>query len=99
MRELSDLPLVCVIWGDAHGAATGEYTLEDIAREVNQPTIIRTFGLLACDDERGVTLVSEVTSEAEPVTYRGTSHVPRAMVREVIPLGVPKRPAKRKATP
>jgi hypothetical protein len=96
-RELATLPLVCVVWLDAHGRTDGEFTAEDIARDHHDPAPIKTFGLLVHDDERGVSIAQEITSEGNaPTTYRGLGFIPRGMVQEVIYLGVPKRPAKKR---
>jgi hypothetical protein len=96
-HALAGLPLCCVVWDDAHGRAGGEYTAEEIARDLHQPAVIKTFGLLLQDDERGVTVVQEVTSgDEDTVTYRGVGFVPRGMVREVVHLGVPRRPRTRR---
>jgi hypothetical protein len=93
-RELANLPLVCVIWDDAHGRAAGEYTQGEILRDLHHPAAIHTFGLLVADDATGVTVVQELTNplDTDDDTYRGLGFVPRAMVKEVVNLGIPKRP-------
>lgn len=99
-RDLALLPLCCVVWDDAHGRVAGEFTVEEVHRELHHPAVIKTFGLLLLDDDRGVTVVQEITSGAEePVTYRNVGFVPRGMVREVILLGQPKRPRARRVKP
>jgi len=98
MKALAPLPLACVVWDDAHGHAGGEYTAEEIVRDMHDPAVITSFGLLVHQDERGVTIAQEITSgdgAAEP-TYRGLGFVPAGMLREVIVLGVPSRPRVRK---
>jgi hypothetical protein len=96
-RELATLPLVCVVWLDAHGRTDGEFTAEDIARDHHDPAPIKTFGLLVHVDERGVSIAQEITSEGTaPATYRGLGFIPRGMVQEIIHLGVPRRPAKKR---
>lgn len=100
-NALSDLPLACVVWDDAHGAAVGEYTMDEAKRDFHKPAPVKTFGLLMQDDETGVTLGSEDTSQpSEPApTYRGLSFIPRPMIKEVIIIGVPKRPTPRVKRP
>jgi hypothetical protein len=91
---LTDRPLVCVEWLDAHGSTVGEHTIEEIQRDRHKPAPILTFGLLLIDDEKGITVASEITGTEErdgATTYRGVGFIPRGMVREVIPLGVPKK--------
>jgi hypothetical protein len=96
-RALATLPLVCCVWDDAHGQTAGEYTVEEIIRDHHDPAVIRTFGLLVHDDERGVTVAQEITSDGDGgPTYRGLGFIPRGMLKELIMLGVPKRPSVRK---
>lgn len=99
VKPLASLPLACCIWLDAHGRTDGEFTADDVAREFHRPVPIKTFGLLVCDDERGVTIAQEITSEDEgaPPTYRGLGFIPRGMLKELILLGVPTRTRRRKA--
>lgn len=98
MKPLASLPLVCAIWDDAHGRATGEYTAEEIVRDLHEPTKIRTFGLLVHDDARGLTIAQEITNpdSGDEPTYRGLGFIPRGMLQELIHLGTPKRARKRK---
>lgn len=99
MKPLASVPLVCCIWLDAHGRTEGEFTAEDIAREFHAAIPIKTFGLLIRDDEHGLTIAQEITSEDEgaPPTYRGLGFIPRGMVKELIPLDIPTRKRTRKA--
>jgi hypothetical protein len=100
LKNLSEgYPLACAIWDDAHGSASGEFTAAEIARDHHDPALIRTFGLLIHEDERGVTIAQEITSapDEDLPTFRGLGFIPRGMLRELIVLGVPKRPgAKRR---
>lgn len=96
--NLADLPLVCVLWLDAHDGKEGEYTKAEILKDYHEPAVIRTFGLLLIDDEKGITLVKEITTEEDEegeTTYRGRGFIPRGMVKELISLGIPKRPRKK----
>jgi len=69
-------PLVILRWDDAHA-----YDSEMEESEINHQAIpITTYGLLLRDDEIGVSIANEQTSET---TYRGHTFVPRAMVRSV----------------
>ena len=98
-RDLSSLPLVCVLWDDAYGRATGEYTVDEITNDLHRPSCVKTFGLLVREDERGVSLAQEMTADPESdvfTHYRGLAFIPRGMLKELIYLGVPKRPAKKR---
>jgi len=88
--KLTDLPFVCLRWDDAKGAATGEYTIEDVNRDWHQSQEIKTFGILLVDDDKGVTIAAEITQD-DPVMFRGLSFVPRGMVIELIHLGFPRK--------
>lgn len=94
---LSKLPLVCVVWNDAHGSAIGEYTVAEAKRDFHKPAPVHSFGLLVSDDAEGVTICMDDTSQpSEPAeTYRGLSFIPRAMVVDVIPQPMPRRRASR----
>jgi len=99
-KALSRFPLACVIWDDAHGKAVGEYSLDEISKEVHGPAHVKTFGLLIRSDEKGVTLCQDETADMGQVEYthlRGVSFIPRAMVVDEVLLGIPKRPRVSKA--
>jgi hypothetical protein len=87
MSKLATRTLVCVVWQDAHGAALGDYSLSEIARDFHKPVTYTSFGLLIQQDEAGVTLASEQAGES----YRNLSFVPAKMIVEIVDLGVPQR--------
>lgn len=93
MKYLSDRVLVCVVWDDAHGGDFAEYTADEIVRQRHRAARIQTFGLLIQDDEHGITVAQEMTAEpaGDFSHFRGVNFIPRGMVRDVIPLGRPKR--------
>ena len=96
---LASIPLVCVVWDDAHDGQPGEFTKKEISELHHKPALIWSFGLLLLDDETGITLVREITDqtiEAEDTIYRIPGFIPRGMVREVINLGIPRRKSPRK---
>ena len=75
-------PLVCVIWDDAHGEATGDYSEAEIERDYHAAVRYYSYGMLVRDDEKGVTIASE-WSENAGISYRGLSFIPRGMVVSV----------------
>jgi hypothetical protein len=88
-RPLLSLPVVIVVWEDAHGSVIGDYTVADAVREFKAPTIYKTIGLLVHEDDAMVLLAcDECVSDPG---YRGINKIPRGMVREVIRLPVPRR--------
>ncbi len=91
---LAPVPLVCVIWEDAHGDVNNESNADDLKREFHKPYVYHTFGLCIVDNEVGVSLVNDFCPDDK--TYRGRSFIPRGMIREVIKLGTPKKRAERK---
>lgn len=87
--------IVAVRWDDAHVALVDSYTREEIKDRV--PTVFTTFGILVRDDER---LVAVAAERCEDATYRGVTYIPRAMVREVLPVAIwPKRTRTARAGP
>lgn len=93
-------PLVCVVWSDAHGRESGEFTEDEIMEQFHEAAPIHTFGLLIKDDGQGVTIAQEWTNpDGGKPTFRGLGFVPRGMVKEVIHLGVPKQKMTRKPKP
>jgi len=88
------LPWWRVVWEDAHGSSTEEVTLQD---PPHSPVVVISYGYLLRNDEAGITVASEYTSNN---TYRSYSFIPRRMVIEAAScLFRVSRPARRKAVP
>lgn len=92
-NKLSDHPLVCCVWADAH-MSMDEFTPSEVAQDFHKPEMVKTFGLLVHDNEIGVTMAME--EGLEDGKFRHLMFVPRQMVVEVVDLGMPKRKAVRK---
>jgi hypothetical protein len=87
-----DLPLytlVKVIWKDAHGSATGAYSLHEIPHEAIE---VASYGLLLRHDDIGVSIASEKCGDD---TYRGYTFIPVGMIVSVGPVKR-KRPTRTK---
>ncbi len=76
--------LVLVTWDDAWADTDGFATMHGIA-QTHHPMKIQTMGWLLQDDETGVSLANERSSEDGTDTFRGRTFIPRAMVRDVKP--------------
>lgn len=85
-------PLVKLTWADAHGSATGSYTIDEIP---HAPVKVQSYGLLLKDDEVGVSLASEI---CDSDVFRGYGFYPRALIVKVEPI-VKKRKRKLSLTP
>lgn len=94
-KPLLSLPLVIVIWEDAQGSVTGDYTVDAAIREFRAPTIYKTVGLLVHEDDHMVLLAGD-ECVSDP-GYRGFNKIPRGMVREIVRLPAPRRAASRRA--
>ena len=91
-KHLLSLPLVLVVWEDAHGSIIGDYTQEAAIRDFRAPTIYKTVGILLHHDDN-MTLVARDECVTDP-GYRDIAKIPAAMVREVIYLPAPRRAPK-----
>jgi hypothetical protein len=91
--DLAKKSLCAILWEDAHGKATGDFSEEQIAQEFHNAACYTSYGLLILDNEKGITIAME---EADDGTFRGLTFIPRGMIKEVVNLGVPKRKMKRK---
>lgn len=94
MKPLASKPLVCIIWEDAHGSSLGDYAESEV-EHFHQPATYTSFGLLLKRDDKGVSIASEWTGHE----YRGLSFIPSQMIRDVIDLGLPKRPKRARVVP
>lgn len=83
-----DLPnkrFALVIWEDANGNATSEYSDDDMPG-FHRPAIYYSWGWVVISDARGVSLVNEWCPKEE--SYRSRMFIPRGMVLEEIVLSV-----------
>lgn len=85
--KLSDYHLGCVEWLDAY-MSMDEFSAEDLER-ASKPEPVRSFGLIVRSDDAGVTLATDEGPNDKK--FRKIIFIPRAMVSEVIDLGIPKR--------
>lgn len=86
-----NLPLVIVIWNDAHVEADLPITLETVG-ETHKPMVIRTMGWVLRDDEIGISLANEHYEG----TYRGRTFIHRPMVISTTPYALTRPRQKRK---
>lgn len=84
-----------VIWEDANGNATSEYTDADMPG-LHKAAVYHSWGWVVISDERGVSLVNEWCPKDE--SYRSRMFIPRGMIREEVALSVTS-PRKRKENP
>ena len=93
MANLSKFHLAAVIWEDANHSLE-EYTPEEVARDFHKPARETNYGLLIKDDAVGVTLACE---EGADGNFRHTFFIPRAMIKDVVDLGIPRTKPPRKS--
>mgnify|MGYP001573477374 CR=1 FL=1 len=89
-------PFVLVVWDDAWQDQENFVTQHGII-QTHHPITVQTLGWLLVDDETGVSVANERSSESGQDTYRGRTFVPRAMVRSVAPFTISKPRKSRKA--
>jgi len=84
-------PFGMVVWEDAHGNATDEYSEGDNFK--HRPAIYHTYGWIYQSDDAGVTLFMEHCIADR--SWRGRAFVPRKMVVEEVILNLVKPRKKR----
>jgi hypothetical protein len=90
--KLTEYPLVCIIWDDAH-MSMDEYSSVEVERDFHKAEQVKSFGLLVREDDKGITLAQD-----EGVTdgkFRHIIFIPSGMLVEKIDLGVPRRKQER----
>lgn len=94
MSKDSSPLVVAVAWNDAH-FNSGEFEKHEL---IHRPWRYVTVGILAIDDETGITLANDVGEDGR---FRGTNFVPRAMIVESWPVGqlTKKKRAKKASVP
>jgi hypothetical protein len=88
---MSELVLVRVTWNDAWQDQENFTTQHGVA-QTHHPLPVETIGWLLVDDEVGISVANEKSTDSGQTTFRGRTFIPRAMVASVEPF----RPARAK---
>lgn len=83
-----------VVWDDAWGSATIDYSPADVEAH-HKPQVIQTLGWILKEDDLGVMIAAERTEEG----HRGVSFIPRPMIRSVNHFSLAKPRAKKPPKP
>ena len=85
-----DKPFAMVIWDDAHGNSSDDYSEEELLKK-HKGARYYSYGWLILSNEIGIRLVSEWQPEEK--SYRATMFIPRGMVVEeqILVLAKPRR--------
>ena len=88
-----DKPFVVVTWLDAWQDQENFTTAHGI-KATHEPMHVTTMGILIHDDEMGVSIANERSTQDGQDVYRGRTFIPRAMVKSVVPYNLtkPKKP-------
>lgn len=76
--------LTIVKWDDAWQDQENFATIHGI-KQTHEPMLVETMGVLLVDDETGISIANERSTQDGKDVYRGRSFIPRAMI---IPGGV-----------
>lgn len=91
-------PLVLVLWNDAWVDDDNFSTAHGIAT-THGPMPVQTLGWLVHDDELGVSVANEQSTQDGHDVFRGRTFVPRAMIQSVTPYKLTKPRAAPKKSP
>jgi hypothetical protein len=84
------MQLVEVVWNDAWADHDNFSTIHGITQS-HDPLVVHTLGWLLVDDEKGLSVANERSSEDDGKdTYRGRTFIPRAMIKSVTPFNLAK---------
>lgn len=89
---------VMVLWDDAWQDQENFATAHGI-QSTHEPMPVETVGWLIQDDEVGVSLANERSTQDGHDVFRGRTFIPRAMVRSVLPFNLTKLRTKRTKQP
>jgi len=85
---------VIVVWDDAWQDQENFVTAHGI-KSTHEPMRVVTMGLLIQDDEVGISVANERSTQDGQDVFRGRSFIPRAMVRSITPYNLTKPKLKR----
>lgn len=84
-----DDQLVLVSWLDAWQDQENFATKHGIV-STHDPMPVQTIGWLIHEDERGVSVANEQSTQDGQTVYRGRTFIPRAMIKSVTPFKLTK---------
>lgn len=90
---MASLPLVQVIWDDAHADASESLTRDDVLLK-HRAAVFQTVGWLLREDEKGISVANERCMDEGDEVYRGRTFVPKSLIRSIVPLIKPRKPKK-----
>ena len=79
---MRDRQRVIVVWDDAWQDQENFTTAHGI-RATHAPMVVQTEGMLLQDDEIGISVANERSSQDGQDVFRGRTFIPRAMIRSV----------------
>lgn len=74
--------LVIVTWHDAWADHDNFASAHGMA-QTHEPMVVNTLGYVIVDDEEGLSIANEQSTEDGKTIYRGRTFIPRAMVQRV----------------
>lgn len=86
--------IVIVVWEDAWQDQENFTTAHGI-KSTHEPMIVETMGHLIQEDDVGVSVANERSTQDGKDVFRGRTFIPRAMVRSVTPFNLTKPRKKR----
>lgn len=93
---MDEKSLVIVTWHDAWADQDNFASAHGMA-QTHEPMVVHTLGWIVHDDDKGLSVVNEMSNEDGKAIYRGRTFIPRAMVQKVTPYQLSKPRATRKA--
>lgn len=97
MSTTSKRPIAVVVWDDAHGSVNQDIDPENIPD--HKPMVMTTMGWLLADNEKGVYLAMERFLEDGRDFYRGTTFIPRSIIKSCTLFTLAKSRVKKQAPP
>jgi hypothetical protein len=84
--------LAVVVWDDAWSGGNDLITLKDV-EEKHRPSVMQTLGWVLKEDFTGVFVANERCMDLGDECYRGSTFIPRSLIKSVTPfkLSVPRR--------
>jgi hypothetical protein len=76
--------LAVVVWDDAWSGGNDLITLKDV-EEKHRPSVMQTLGWVLKDDPAGVFVANERCMDLGDECYRGSTFIPRSLIRSVTP--------------